>query len=212
MATNTAAPFGFRSFGQQDGASPTAGMDRMFINSSDTNNYFTGDPVILSTAAPGFLTLPASGVTTGQAIAGIFVGCEYYNSNVQRVVWSSYFPASAGSSSPVNAYVITNPQQLFLVQGSTNAVLGTSVIGWNIGYASTSQAGGNTLSGQSVVILASSTVSANSSLPFRIVDTYTNYAPPGVNGTSTGSEGMQVMVVRGNNWIRMGGALTAVST
>lgn len=209
---NTAAPTGFRAVGQQDGASPTAGFDTMYILSSDTNSYFTGDPVILSTAAPGYITLPASGTTTGQAIAGIFVGCEYYSAATQKVQWAATFPGNVGAGSIVTANVITNPQQLWRVQGSTNAVLGTSVIGWNIGFASTSQANGNTLSGQSAVILASSTVTAISSAPFRIVATSTTYDPPGVNGTSTGSEGMQIMIVRGANWIRTGGALTAVST
>lgn len=209
---NTNAPFGFRSFGQLDGQAPTAGFDRYFIQSSDSNLYFTGDPVVLSTAAPGYITVPASGVTTGQPILGIFQGCEYYSATVGRVVWNSYFPGSVGSSSPCNAYVITNPQQLFTVQGTSNAVLGTSVLNMNIGFSAATSSLGNQLSGVSAVTLAASAVSQNSSYPFRVVDTYTNYAPPGVNGVSTGSEGFQVMVVRGNNWVRNGGALTATST
>ncbi len=211
---NTAAPFGFRAFTWQDGASPMAGQDRYFIKSSDTNSYFTGDPVCLSTASgfEGCITVPASGVTTGQPILGIFVGCEYFDANANRITWAARFPGSVGSSSPCNAYVITNPNQLFIAQGSTNAVLGTSVINMNIGYSSTSASGGNTLTGQSAVCLLSSAISANSSFPFRVVDVYANYAPPGANGTSTGSEALQIMVVRGNNWVRTGGALTATST
>jgi hypothetical protein len=209
---NTAGAFGLQPFGQQDGASPTAGQDRYYILSSDTNSYFTGDLVVLSTAAPGFITLPASGVTTGQPILGVFNGCKYYSATVGRTIWNRTFPASVGSSSPCEAYIITNPQELFIVQNSTNGVLGSSHINMNIGYNSTSQAGGNTITGQSALLLGSSTVSANSSLPLRIVDVYSNYAPPGVNGTSTGAEGLQIMVVRGNNWIRNSGALTATST
>ena len=209
---NTPAPFGLRSFGQQDGASPTAGFDRYYILSSDTNSYFTGDLVCLSTANPGYITLPASGVTTGQPILGVFSGCKYYSGTVGRTVWNSYFPASVGSSSPCEAYIVTNPQELFIAQGSTNAVLGTSCINMNIGFNSTSQVGGNTTTGVSNVSLLSSVVSANSSWPLRIVDVYANYAPPGANGTSSGSEGGQTLVVRGNNWVRNGGALTATST
>lgn len=210
--TNTNAPFGFRPIGQLDGQAPTAGFDTYYINSSDSNLYFTGDPVVLSTAAPGYLTVPASGVTTGQPILGIFVGCEYYSATVQRPVWSAYFPGSVGSSSPVKANVITNPQQLFAVQGTSNAVLGTSVINFNIGFSPAVSSQGNQTTGQSVLTLLASAVSANSSYPFRVVATSTTYAPPGANGTSTGSEGYQVMIVRGNNWVRNGGALTATST
>lgn len=209
---NTNAPFGFRPIGQQDGQAPTAGFDTYYLNSSDANLYFTGDPVILSTAAPGYITVPASGATTGQAILGIFVGCEYYSATVQRPVWSAFFPGSVGSSAPVACNIITNPQQLFLVQGTSNAVLGTSVINMNIGFSPATSSQGNQTTGQSVVTLLSSAVSANSSFPFRVVATSTYTFPPGVNGTSTGSEGYQTMIVRGNNWVRNSGALTATST
>lgn len=208
---NTNAPTGFRATNQQEGSAPTAGFETYFMQSSNTNLVFTGDPVIISSADPSYITVPASGVTTGQAILGIFVGCEYYSPSVQRPVWSPYFPGAVGSSSPVQCNVITNPQQLFLVQGTSNAVLGTSVINMNIGFSAGSSLGNQT-TGQSVLTLLASSPSANSSLPFRIVGTASGLLPPGANGTSTGSEGYQIMVVRGNNWVRNSGALTATST
>src|SRR5947208_2984772 len=106
MPTNTNAPFGFRQFGQREGTSPTAGMDRMFINSSDTNLYFTGDLVTQSSANGSFITVPASvaGTVNQLAYVGVFQGCEYYSASVGRSVWSSYFPGNLGtSSSPCNA-------------------------------------------------------------------------------------------------------------
>lgn len=206
--TNTFQPFGFRSFGRLDGGSPTAGMTKVTLLASDTNQYFTGDVVQISTS--GYLTLPASGSVTGSPIAGIFNGCEYYSPTVGRTIWSAFSGGNVTSSNPGFAYVITDPDQLFIVQGSTNAVLGSSVIGWNIGFASTSQGSGNTLSGISAEFLASSTPSATNTLPFRIMDFYGNTAPPGVNGTSTGSEGGQIMVVQMNNSYRR--SLTGVST
>lgn len=207
---NTFAPFGFRQFGQREGSAPTAGMDRLLLLSSDTNTYFTGDTVVISSQSlvAGYITQPTSG-TLSPALQGVFLGCEYYSPTVGRVVWNSYFPASVGSSSPCNAYVCTNPEQLYTVQGTTTAVLGTSCIGLNVGVASSLQTTGNTLSGISGLALNSSTVSANSSLPFRIVDVYSNYAPPGVNGTDNTTAGA-IMVVQANNWARKN--LTAYST
>lgn len=207
---NTFAAFGFRSFGQQDGQAPTAGQDQLWILSSDTNAYFTGDVVVVSSQSlvAGYLTLPASGSTIGSPLSGIFNGCEYYNANTNQVVFSRYFPGSVGSSSPVKAFVITNPQQLYTVQGTTTAVLGTSCIGLNVGFASSLQASGNTLTGTSALALNSSTVTGNSSFPFRIVDVWSRYAPPGVNGTST--DAGAIMVVRPNNFARA--TLTGVST
>lgn len=209
---NTNAPFGFRATNQQEGSAPTAGFETYYLRSSDANLYFTGDPVMLSSGDPGYLTVPASGVTTGQPILGIFVGCEYYSATVQRPVWSPYFPGSVGSSAPVACNVITNPQQLFLVQATSNAILGTSNINQNIGFSPAVSSQGNQTTGQSVLTLLASATSQNSSYPFRIVATASGLLPPGANGTSTGAEGYQIMVVRGNNWVRNGGALTATST
>lgn len=209
---NTFAPFGFRSFGDQEGASPTMGLTRYYLASSDANLYFTGDVVAVSTGSgspAGYITLPSTGTNLANPILGVFAGCEYYSATVGRVVWSAYFPGNVGSSNPANAYVITDPNQQFLVQGTTTAVLGTSNIGQAVGIASSLQASGNTLSGISNLALNSSTVNSSGiSLPFRIVDTTSNFAPPGTNGTD-GTAAGAVMVVAFNNQGRR--ALTQTS-
>ena len=211
---NVFSPFGFRSFGQREGSAPTAGFDRLFIASSDANLYFTGDLVSLSSATTGTSpnTISLTNNTSGSIVAGVFAGCEYYSPSVGRVVWSSYFPGSVGSSSPCNAYVITNPQQLFIAQASTTSgVVGTSLINFGLNACSSLQASGNTLSGQSYLAIGSSTATIASSLSqFRVVDVYQNYAPPGVNGTSSGSEGAAILVLQPNNWMRNN--LTAASS
>lgn len=212
---NTQAGFGFRPFGHRDGSAPTMGMERMFIASSDVNSYFTGDAVYLSSAAtygtnPNTISLSSQGSV--YIPCGIFVGCEYYSATVGRTVWNNYFPGSVGSSSPCNAYVITDPEMTFIAQCSTTSgVCGSSLIGWGIGIASSLQGSGNINSGQSDEFLASSAVSVvSASLPFRVVDVYSNFAPPGVNGTSTTAEGGAILIVAPNNWLRRG--LTMAST
>src|ERR1017187_7945515 len=98
---NTSNPFGFRQFGQREGTAPTAGLERLFITSSDTNLYFTGDTVALSSYSlvAGTISPVSSLVTVGLvAPVGVFLGCEYYNSNVARTVWSSWWPGNQGSS------------------------------------------------------------------------------------------------------------------
>jgi hypothetical protein len=133
------------------------------------------------------------------------------------VVWSSYYPGNVGSSAPWNAYVCTNPEQLYIAQGTSAAVLGTSCIGYGINWTSSlapSSAGtsGNTTTGFSVVSLQSTSITGLSSNSyFRVVDFYGNDAPPGVNGTSTGSEGGQILVVQPNLFMR-GVRTTATST
>lgn len=211
---NTASPFGFRQFGQREGTAPTAGIERLLITSSDTNLYFTGDAVAISSYSlvAGTISPVSSLVTVGLvAPVGVFLGCEYYNANVGRTVWNSYWPGNQGSSAFYNAYVCTNTQQLYIAQATSGAVMGTSCIGFNVSGSVTGSSLGNQTTGQSVQTLLSTTVTGLSSTGgWRIVDTYTNYAPPGVNGTSTGTEGLQIMVVQPNNFSR--NALTGVST
>lgn len=207
---NVNSPFGFRPFGHRDGSAPTMGLERRFINSSDANSYFTGDPVAQSSGAVGVLS-PYFGSSVAPVCTGIFAGCEYYNPNVGRVVWSPTYLAGAGpaSSSPVTAYIISDPEMQFLVQASS-AGIGSSMVGTNLGILAAQSSLGNTLSGISNVTISSTQgILAGSSLPFRLVDVYSNFGPPGVNGTDN-SSAYNIVVVAPNNWDRK--QLTAVST
>lgn len=204
---NTNQPFGFRSFGHQDGSAPTMGLERKFLTSSDTNLYFTGDAVSNSSANPGYLA-PYNGSSLSAIPAGIFQGCEYYSATVQRVVWSAYFPASVGSSNPVTCWIISDPQMQYLVQASSAGLTAASV-GFNVNVLTSVSSLGNTLNGQSVMVVTSSQISASSSLPYRIVDLYSNFAPPGVNGVDN-SSAYNIVVVVPNNSARTN--LTAVTT
>jgi hypothetical protein len=211
---NVFAPFGFRSFGTLEGNSPTYGLTRRYLATSDTNLYFTGDVVQVSTGAlspAGFIAISNS--SNNPIIEGVFAGCEFFSPSVGRTIWSSFFPGTVGSSNTGNAYVIEGEDNLFLVQCTTNAVVGTSCIGMNACYTSTgtlgAQSAGNQVTGISNVALQSTSVSALSSLPFRIVDTTSNYFPPGTNG-SDGTTAGAIVVVSFNNQLRR--SLTGVST
>ena len=206
---NTFAPFGLQPFGQREGASPTAGLTRCFIASSDAQPIFCGDTVKASTVVASSNTNYVSRDTDGGAmVRGVFMGCEYYSPTVGRVVWSRYWPGAVQTAGPdAYAYVIDNPDQLFIAQGSTVSVLGSSNIGTNIGVIPSSL--GNTTDGHSVLTLFSSGPTVNSSWPFRLVDTYSNYAPPGANGVDN-TVAAAIMVVAPNNWERKN--LTARAT
>lgn len=209
---NTYSPFGFRQFGRIDGGAPTAGFDRWPLLSSDTNTYFTGDLVSVSSTPSALGTTIAPYVAASNYVAlGVFMGCEYYSPTVGRMVWAPYFPGSVGSSNIGNAYVCTDPEQRYIAQVSTtSAIFNSSWIGLGVTLATSGS--GNTLSGISAQAIASSvtpTVQSASS-PFRVIDVYQNWAPPGVNGTSSGSEGAQIVVLLPNNWYRKG--LNAAST
>lgn len=205
---NTNSPFGFKSFGHQDGSAPTMGLQRYFINSSDANLYFTGDPVALSSAVAGVLS-PYNGSSVGPRLVGVFAGCEFYSPTVARQVWSPFFPGSVSSSSPVTAYVISDPEMQFLVQASSAGITATSV-GLNVNVLTSLSSLGNQSTGISAVTITSSQLSASSSLPFTIIDVYSNFGPPGQSGTDN-SSAYNIVVVTPNNTMRHAG-VTGVTT
>lgn len=213
---NTFSPFGFRQMGHRDGMAPTMGLETRAISSAYTTPIFTGDVVQNSSATPGYLiSLGSSAGGTAAAVGligyGIFFGCEYYNTAVGRVTWSSYWPGS-GAAGDVKAFVCSDPEQLYYAQGSSGAVLGTSLIGQVLPCSLVGSSSGNTTTGQSVMFLQSSLATGLTSAgQFMIVDMYSNYAPPGVNGTSTTAEGFQIAVVQPANFTRrtIGGAAAA---
>jgi len=230
MANTLASPtMGFQSFGRQEGGSPTDGMTPCWIASTDPGLFFRGDPIVTSSNggannSGNYITsVNTNSITTstGFLCRGIFQGCFQFQPGAGRVVWSnSYLGTVSGSTGDVKAYIIDDPDTNFLVQASTKATITSSFIGLNIGitYNTTT---GNQLSGYSNVTLEStSTLSGSSGAfqPFRIVDFYSAYAPPGVpavgtnafiNGTDNTTPA-NMLIVRLNNCDRLN--LTARSS
>lgn len=216
MANTLANPTqGFQVFGRMEGASPTAGLTQVWIASTDASLFFRGDPVYPSTS--GGTNLSGRYITSvqiasyAQPLAGVFMGLEQYQPQVGRVVWSNFYNGVVtGSTGDVRAYICDDPDVQFQIQGSTGAAILSSQIGLNISYTNNSTTG-NTLVGFSNVAAASSNIAGASSLPFRIVDFYSNYAVPGIpavgtnafiNGTDNTTPANMV-IVRMNNCERL---------
>ena len=229
--TLTSPSLGFQTFRRMDGGSPTAGMTEVWIASTDAGYFFRGDPVVTS-SSPGtnnsgayITSVQLGSLSSSFLVRGIFQGCYQYQTSVNRVVWSNSYQGSiTGSTGDVKAYIVDDPEELFLVQCSTKGAIGSSIIGLNISI-STGSTTGNTLTGLSNIVLESSSYTASSSYPFRLVDFYSAYAPGGgatgnVNFNSSVSGGIingldnsnpaNIVVVRLNNCDRL--STTARST
>lgn len=242
---NTFAPFGFKQFRHLEGNQPTMGFETFRINSSDPSLIFTGDPVVtyngVSQSSGNYFGRYITGSSqvgttfgTSVAVLGIFLGCKFYNPSVARMVWSPYWPGNQQAAGPdVEAYVCTDPNMLWTVQASTTTLLGTSNIGYGIGYTigqssvalNSTAVYGNQTTGQSQAALVSSgTLAATSSYPFIIYDfagTYSGGAgmpswdiSPNAGALSNFVNGMDptsagaVLIVKGLNWVyNFGGAL-----
>jgi hypothetical protein len=198
LATNNNAPNGFQYFGRLEGGAPTAGLTRQFVSSGDTSSLGYGDPVQYNTS--GYVTAVASSPTT--QLAGIFYGCDYVSTALQKRVWLNYW-AGSGASGDVTVRVCTDPDAMFIAQSDNTAIASTN-IGLNINYVSGTP---NSTTQFSTAAVGESTISTTTTLPFRIVDMYSAVAPPGTNGTNN-SAAFNRIIVAPNNWDRR--VLTAI--
>lgn len=190
--SNVNAPNGFQYFGRLEGGSPTAGLTRQFVSSGDTSSLGYGDPVTFGTN--GYVTAVASSPT--QQIDGIFYGCDYVSTALQKRVWLNYW-AGSGASGDVTVRVCTDPDAMFIAQSDNTAIASTSV-GNNVNLVAGTP---NSTTQFSTAAVGQSTVSTTNTLPFRIVEMFSALAPPGTNGTDNTSPFNRVIVAP-NNWDR----------
>ena len=193
--SNPNSPFGFRYFGQLNGASPTEGLSYRQIASTYGSNIFQGDPVL--SVSTGYIQLPS--VTTTQ-VTGIMSNLRYLNTNIgYKLEGAPYWPTS-GAGSNGQCGIIDDPDAMFLVQCVNTAVTFAN-IGQNIGWASGT---GSTTTGLSAYSVDYATVGNTSALPFRVVGLYSQFAPPGTSGTDN-SNPYNIIVVSFNSTDRRAG-------
>ena len=170
MAT-TATPYGLRPVNRVDGM-PYAGATQTFLidPAGEGTNIFYGQVVIIG--ADGYLaisTATGADITTnnlggsGIGAIGVFVGCEYVNTQGQTIN-AQYYPS--GTTGVVTAKVITDPSVAFQAQldgSGAQTVLGTNTFFAAVQSTST----GSTQTGNSTSALESTVVTTAAA--FRIV-------------------------------------------
>lgn len=170
---NIAQAFGFQHIGYLPGYAPDMAPSRRMIQSSYATAIFFGDPVIKSAASPYIQAVTAS-AAAGTAFAGVFQGCFYTPKGGGAPVYSPWFPGSVQTDA--TAMIIDSPGALFRVaSGTTTVAIPASTIGANINWST--GAGGTTFgSGFSTFTADNSTISTTSTLPFTVVDMWSNRA------------------------------------
>jgi hypothetical protein len=178
---NTQVQFGFQPYGITAGRTPNFALRRRTIAYNYATSLFRGDPV--ASGSGGTIVAVSS---QSAPVGGIFWGCEYTAAGPLTAlpVKSKYWPgssANAYTNSTVTAFIIDDPEELFLVAslGSTAAIAIANIMD-NIQWAA--GAGGNTATGVSSYVIDDGNINTTSTLPFKIMDLYSTYAPPGVNG------------------------------
>ena len=171
MAT-TAAPYGLKPVKRADGMAYAGATSQYLIDpAGEGTNLFYGQVVhigadgyiALSTATGadgGTNALPTGTTLTGSL--GVFVGCEYVNSDGQTV-HSQYYPSG---SLKAKAMVVDDPNVLFQVQA--DGAMDQSDIGANTFFAAAqSTSTGNTSTGNSTSAVDATTKTTTAA--FRIV-------------------------------------------
>ena len=167
----TASPYGLRPINRIDGM-PYAGATQTFLidPAGEATNIFYGQVVIIG--ADGYLaisTATGADITTnnlggsGIGAIGVFVGCQYVNTQGQ-VINAQYYPS--GTTGVVTAKVITDPSVAFQAQLDGSGA--QSVLGTNTFFAAVqSTSTGSTTTGNSTSAL-DATVQTTAAA-FRIV-------------------------------------------
>jgi len=167
----TATPYGLRPINRIDGM-PYAGATQTFLidPAGEATNIFYGQVVIIG--ADGYLaisTATGADITTnnlggsGIGAIGVFVGCQYVNTQGQ-VINAQYYPS--GTTGVVTAKVITDPSVAFQAQldgSGAQTVLGTNTFFAAVQSTST----GSTTTGNSTSALESTV--QTTAAAFRIV-------------------------------------------
>lgn len=158
---NPTVGFGFQPSRRLDGASPNAQLIQREIASDNTNKIHQYSPVI--ELASGYIDIAAA---TDAPVFGVMIGVEYYDINLQQMVyapaWLGVATALAGS---VKALIVpATPNQLFKVRNS-GTVMTIADVGAN---AKLEAVAGDDNTKLSKFRLDQATINTTNTFPFRI--------------------------------------------
>jgi len=157
---NANKPFGLRPLGNLSatGAQKQYGYQ---IATNQAGAIFQGDLVTLK---DGYILKfnPA----THTAAVGVFNGCNYVDPSSGKPTWKNFYPGSVNiTSGTIEAEVIDDPSQLFIIQCDEDAV--QADFGKNADV--TASTTGSTTNGMSYMTLDSSTIAVTAALNLKLI-------------------------------------------
>jgi len=166
------APYGLVPINRVDGMPYAGAIRQLPIASTVATTIYDGDIVRIvagGTAAKSTVTVDST-TAAANYTAGVFMGCQYVNTQGQTIQ-SQYYPGNAAATSAV-AYIVDDPLALFkvAVTYSGNATVTTvnqSIIGTNM---SVRQGTGSSTTGDSAVSVYATNAQGNAAaLPVRVI-------------------------------------------
>lgn len=172
MAT-TASPYGLRPVKRLDGAAWTHSIETYLFNpAGHSGNIYNGQ--VVKIGSDGYIDLvvktgaDASTNAFPAGTIGVFVGCEYENSEGQ-IRFGQYYPSGAINA---KAMIITDPNVVF--RGQMDGAIDQTFVGSNTQFAAiqsaTAGTGGNVSTGNSLSKLSRNAGTAKTTTAaFRII-------------------------------------------
>jgi hypothetical protein len=181
------APYGLQPVNRIDGMAYAGAIRQIPIAAGYATAIFNGDTVKLDTS--GYLVADTG--TNNATPCGVLVGCQYVNSQSQKVQ-AQYYPAAVSTAANLAlAYVVDDPMVAFKVAvvstGTTIGTVGRAVVGSNMALV---QQAGVTTTGDSYVAVLTTSTSTTNTLPVRVIDV--------VPETATGADAFTEIIVKIN--------------
>lgn len=163
--SNTLAGFGLRAVRKIDGSAPNYAPIQRNILYTDTTTIGKGD--LVKDTGTGYIA-KALYDSTSHDLLGIFDGCEYYDTNQAKPIFSPNWPGvSTALVGSVTAQVIVDLDLIFEVQSSGSAAVAVTDINSNATFVAAPVP--NAVTGQSTLVLNQATINTTSTFPMRIV-------------------------------------------
>ena len=144
------APYGFKPVNRQDGM-PYAGATTQYGIKSVTTTIFNGDLVLINDGAVKSTVTSTSALSVANQAnltAGVFVGCQYVNTQGQTVQ-SQYYPGNAAASNAI-AYVVVDENAAYKVAVTNGSGVMSSTTAKAVGVnLAVDQEAGSTTTGNS---------------------------------------------------------------
>ena len=163
------APYGFKPVNRQDGM-PYAGATTLYGIASVSTAIYNGDLVYIDAGLVKKSGVTTNSTTTGNLTAGVFMGCQYVNTQGQTVQ-SQYYPGNAAASSAL-AYVVVDPNAAFKVAVTNGSdVMSSTTVGAIGVNLAVDQGTGSATTGDSAngVVAPSANAGNASTLPVKVI-------------------------------------------
>jgi hypothetical protein len=104
-----------------------AGATTQYVVASSNAAIYNGDLVYINNGQIAKSAVTSNATASGNLTAGVFVGCQYVNTQGQTVQ-AQFYPGNAAASSPV-AYVVVDGNAAFKVAVTDGANLSSTTLG-----------------------------------------------------------------------------------